>query len=567
MPSCWALLALVAGDLLVRARARRELALPDAVLAALFTAGAFGLTYGLLDGLYPNWMGLYTVLLSAATLGLWAILRRRDDAGAVAAGYLLQSLVLLFLAVPIQFNGIATTFGWAGLGLVLLLLVRHTRSVLLAGAMLVGLFLALAHFEGVALVTDASLRETAFLLAGAAVPVGVLAALGLAVACLASQWALHVRPALFAQADRIAMAVGLAGAGVFALEVSRQLPPSLAVGAMLAGALALLLIGRAGRRPDVGVVAAALLGVGALLLAVETLNGRPDLQIESLSVGPVVLCRGLWLAVATLAICTAAERLLPLRCLRKQGLPAFPTLLGSAVFAAVAIRLCPEPAVASAWLLAATAALLAVNQPRPCKGRWAGAALLACLGAGKWMLYDTLSLRLSSGPGADAMSWLNARFADGIAWVVLLTWMMVQGRRFSQWLILNARPAAWVVGSLAILWGGLVRGRPPCASLPSPGRPGQGPPDGPEPLVVARRDGAAGGRLRATHARRPIRGHRPVWTDAPEGLPRRHGRRPGRLPDTLVHRPRRAAARRVPEYTTRPSRPSRTPPQEEDHGS
>ena len=103
----------------------------DAALGAAATSAMFATTYYLLRAQYGDWMGLYTLLLAVAVLLLAWLLYKSAGKRLLAGSYLGQSLVLLALAVPIQFDKATVSLVWASQAAVAMLLARRFTSKLL----------------------------------------------------------------------------------------------------------------------------------------------------------------------------------------------------------------------------------------------------------------------------------------------------------------------------------------------------------------------------------------------------------------------------------------------------
>ncbi|HUU34445.1 MAG TPA: DUF2339 domain-containing protein, partial [Vicinamibacterales bacterium] len=144
----WALYIPLLADVLVRAW-RRKIGTDeslDATLLALATAALFAGTYVPLRPEYMPWMGLYAAVLGAAAIALAYVLHRFAGRPLLGATLLTKGLVLLVLAVPIQFDRTHITIAWAAQGVAAMALARWLRNKILLIKSPVVLALALAKF-------------------------------------------------------------------------------------------------------------------------------------------------------------------------------------------------------------------------------------------------------------------------------------------------------------------------------------------------------------------------------------------------------------------------------------
>ncbi|MCY2924179.1 MAG: DUF2339 domain-containing protein, partial [Planctomycetota bacterium] len=143
----WAMFALLAADVQLRTWRRNWQGdeAQDAVLAAFSMTGMFAGTIWLLRG-HWEWMGLYTTAWALAALATaWLVWRFRQR-NRLAYSFLAQGLVLLILAVPIQFKGMWVPYFWALEALIAVVAARGTRNLMVLVACPIMLVLAFQHF-------------------------------------------------------------------------------------------------------------------------------------------------------------------------------------------------------------------------------------------------------------------------------------------------------------------------------------------------------------------------------------------------------------------------------------
>jgi uncharacterized membrane protein len=144
----WVFFGLLTGDILVRAWSpggRRNEPL-DAVLSVLALAAMFGGTYSLLRDVAHDWMGGYTAAIAASAIVTAWLLRRSAGREILGRVYLIAGLVLVTLAMPIQFDRSDLTIAWAALGVATMIFARGLRSRPLLVQSPVVLLLALVNF-------------------------------------------------------------------------------------------------------------------------------------------------------------------------------------------------------------------------------------------------------------------------------------------------------------------------------------------------------------------------------------------------------------------------------------
>ncbi len=218
----WIFFGLFTVDILIRAwwRNRRTNERLDAVLATAATAVMFAATYALLNDNYEKWMGLYTAILAVAAIALAIGLLRFGRRRILGYAYLGQGLVLLTLAMPIQFDKASLTIAWASQAAVAMLLARRLNIRLLLAKSPIVLILAIAHFVMIDMPDDARLAAVMMTVGGVEIIWLMLLAAGLTVSAFVSAALVPVGK------DNKYIACGLVwlGAGVWVWQTCMNLP-------------------------------------------------------------------------------------------------------------------------------------------------------------------------------------------------------------------------------------------------------------------------------------------------------------------------------------------------------
>ncbi len=263
----WIFFGLLTAQMLVRAflkpRPMNQPVYAWASTAAM--AGMFGLTYGLLRAVGEDWMGAYTAALGAAAIVTAVLVRRRAERRTLAYALLGQGLVLLVLAVPIQFHKANIPLAWSIQGVVVMFLARRLRSLPLLIMAPMVLALALMHFFGYQLPMDPLMGKTALVAFGAPVTWGLLLAAAIAAGMLAAGGILRAgEPLLSDQAERaLAIALVLAATVFWAGRAGLELPVTGAMWAWLVLAAGLAATAIAARSEWLGIIGAAALLISA----------------------------------------------------------------------------------------------------------------------------------------------------------------------------------------------------------------------------------------------------------------------------------------------------------------
>ncbi len=224
----WAAFALLSADVLIRAWTRRlnTVEYLDASLGTLATGLMFAATYALLREDFRPWMGAYAAALGAATIVLAWVLHRIADRRKLSYAYLGQGLVLITLAMPIQFDFASVTVAWTIQAVVAMFLARRLRNKLLLIKVPIVLAAAIVHYVAVDLPHD---PDTAIVLlspGGVDIRYALMLAVGMTVGLLAAAAILRAGKELFDDGAEIALASLLVVAAAVLLGVMtwRELP-------------------------------------------------------------------------------------------------------------------------------------------------------------------------------------------------------------------------------------------------------------------------------------------------------------------------------------------------------
>ncbi|RKY26066.1 MAG: hypothetical protein DRP83_05140 [Planctomycetota bacterium] len=331
----WGIFAIFTIDIIVRGL--REQKPPqiaetlDVVLSVFATAMMFAATFFLLDHEYSRWMGLYTLVVAAITFLLSLALRLRTGKTRLCLAYFIQGLILLTLAVPIQFDNAATTLVWAGLGLVMVLLAKWWQSGLLLLMPPVLLLLAVVHCFTWELPYDPAMKETLLATDGLIFSKGLLMVTSLSVGLLAVAIATSIGKAVFSEKTDgdIAYVLAAVGAIIFALRTATELPAVPATWCWLEAGAVLFAVGLTLRKDwSVGLTGLLLAAVAIKWMFYDTLH-----LLDS----ETKLARTLVVNAASLAgLTTAALMLLLPRLSRWRGL-VFGHYLGVAMSLTAAV--------------------------------------------------------------------------------------------------------------------------------------------------------------------------------------------------------------------------------------
>ena len=269
----WIFFGLFTVDILIRAwwRNRRTNERLDAVLATAATAAMFWATYALLHDSYEKWMGLYTASLAVAAIALSIGLIRTGRRRILGYAYLGQGLVLLTLAMPIQFDKASLTVAWAAQAAVTMLLARRLNIRLLLVKSPIVLILAVAHFAMVDVPDDSRLAAVMMTVGGVEIIWLMLLAAGLTASAFVSAALVPIGK------DSKYIACGLVwlGTGVWVWQTCMNLPAVAATWWWLMLASLVAAVGLWRRREwlagSAGVMLAAVAGK---ILAYDTLYHR-----------------------------------------------------------------------------------------------------------------------------------------------------------------------------------------------------------------------------------------------------------------------------------------------------
>ena len=312
----WVLFALATADVMLRVF-RADLPRPrrlDPALSSVAMAAMFAGTYGLLGVDYHAPMGLYAAVLGAGALALsWVVTVRRRWPG-LGYAYFGQGLVLVALAVPIQFDQAMVTIAWTVQGVVAMLLARRLANRTLMGKSVALFALAMGHFLGIALRQDPRLAQIAMSVGQVDVSVGLLLATGLTAGMLAAVALLRASTPIRDEQSELALACFLtcAAAVFFSVRCVIELPHLAATWWCMAMSAGLAAWGLARRSKWLTLVGgAAVLICAAKWLMYDTLAMRVDhgAVIDAM----VVMNWQFWTGLVLSAIVLAYARVLARR--------------------------------------------------------------------------------------------------------------------------------------------------------------------------------------------------------------------------------------------------------------
>ena len=210
----WALLGLWLADVLVRSMRRESIHWIESLLAPMI---ALFVILSTISDIPVSYHGLYLTVIGLVFLGVFGLLYRVGASSWIRISYILQGATLLFIAVPVQFDGIQTTLGWIGLGMIALFLIRRYALTQLVIAVYAGVLLAILHFLLVSWPNDPDMMRSMFTCFGQTYIVAIASAYGLAATGIVCMMAL---PDVFKRVNPI---LGLEGLGVLACVVCAEL--------------------------------------------------------------------------------------------------------------------------------------------------------------------------------------------------------------------------------------------------------------------------------------------------------------------------------------------------------
>lgn len=259
----WVFYGVLTAQMLVRAFWKRR-PVNQVVYAWVSTAamaGMFGLTYGLLRTIGHQWMGGYTAALGAGAIVAAVLVRRLAERRVLAYALLGQGLILLVLAVPIQFERANIPLAWAIQGVVVMFLARRLGSLPLLIMAPSVLALAVMHFIFQQLPFDETMGKTAFVALGAPVTWGLLLAAAISAGLLAAGGILRAGKFLLEDKaeEMLAIAMVLTASLLWGARAGIELPIAGATWAWLVLAAGLSATAIAGRSDWLGLTGGAAL--------------------------------------------------------------------------------------------------------------------------------------------------------------------------------------------------------------------------------------------------------------------------------------------------------------------
>ncbi len=276
----WVFFGLFTADILIRAwwRNRRTNERLDATLATAATAAMFGATYYLLHDLYSDWMGLYTASLAVTAIALSIVLIRPARRRILGYAYLGAGLVLLTMAMPIQFDKASLTIAWAAQAAVAMLLARRLKSKLLLAKSPIVLMLAVAHFAVIDVPYASQLAAVMMTVGGVEIPWLMALAAGLTASTFVSAALVPVGK----ESKYIACGLVWLGVGVWVWQTCMNLPAVAATWWWMALAVLIAAVGLWRRRAwIIGSAGVMLAAVAGKILAYDTLYRTVEGIIEA----------------------------------------------------------------------------------------------------------------------------------------------------------------------------------------------------------------------------------------------------------------------------------------------
>ena len=260
----WLAFALVTADVLIRAwwKRLRTLEHLNAILSTLAMAMMFGSTWRLLYSAgWVRWLGLYTTCIAAGAIAVGYMVLRKAQRRWLAHALFGQGLVLLALAVPIQFEKFAISLAWAIQGVVVMLIARRLRHWMLLVMSPAVVALAMLHFLAFALPQDDRMPQAFCTLFGQTMTNGLALAVAISVAALLTGAILRLGELGIHHDVELLAAVGLvlAAAGLFYTRTALELTYLTATWWWLALAAVLAAVGVARSSAWLSAVACAAL--------------------------------------------------------------------------------------------------------------------------------------------------------------------------------------------------------------------------------------------------------------------------------------------------------------------
>lgn len=275
----WVFFSLITADVLIRAwwKQFKSIEFLDAWCSTVAMACLFASTYHLLGVNFQSWMGSYAAVLGAGAIAMAWIVRTGAGKIKLAYSYLGQGLVLITLAVPIQFDFAAVTIAWAVMGVVLLYIARRLESKWLFVNSIVVLFLALVHYVSIALPGDPNFARVLFSLGGADIKLSLITAAILSACLLAAGGVMRIGKALLPRDNEVMCAAAFVAIAVvlFNIRTAIELPAIVATWWWLipaAGIAAFAIVRRSDWLAMIGAV--TILACSAKWLLYDTLDQR-----------------------------------------------------------------------------------------------------------------------------------------------------------------------------------------------------------------------------------------------------------------------------------------------------
>ncbi len=314
----WTVFALLMADIGLRAshKAIESNQRLDSALSAAAVGLMFAATYYLLHETYAGWMGSYAAVLGIAALSAAWPIRYLADKRKLAYCFLGQGLILITLAVPIQFDKSSVTIAWTIQAAITMFLASRLGNKTLIAKSFIVFALALIHYVVIELNgKDEAMARVLLTVGGVEIRYALALAVGMAASLLAAAAILTRGEPILGDEQDMALSglLIIASVALYAIMTCIELPSGAATWwwFVASGGAAIVAIWH--RSQWLWYAAAAMLTALAVkFMAYDTLLLRSELGPDT-SVTAWVNWQ-LGAAVALMAVIVVAVRLARSRC-------------------------------------------------------------------------------------------------------------------------------------------------------------------------------------------------------------------------------------------------------------